>query len=790
MRPTVDAAALQILALADAVVFEAALTPLRLTALAGGAVARLGLGADRDLLSAALHAEDRERFLVALAAVGRDGEPRRIEHRLVGADDGVRWFRTELHATTRDHEPPRPTPAAGGAMKGEPRVGGFMIDVTDARLTTEALRSAESRLMQVIDHAPIILFAIDATGRFTLSQGRGLQAFGNEPGRAVGRDLFSMWRDEPEVLAHARRALAGEQFTVVDHTRRFGSSWQTSWSPIFDESGRPIGASGVALDITETLRAEEEVATSVSLLRATLESINDAVLVVDGDAHIVGYNQRFLQLWNVPPALIADVDDSRAIVHAAQQLRDPSKFIERVESLYREPEATSHDVLELRDGRIFERDSRPQRVDGRAVGRVWSFRDVTAERRASRRAGFLAAASKLLGGPVEDDTPLDGLARLSVPFLGDWCNIFLIDDSGTIVSAAAYHREAAHVPKLLALRVASGSDRGVARVVGRGEPLVFNDISDAELDGRGSRPVLAINYPSNADTLREIGFGAYMLAPLRVRGQTLGAMCFAMQDHRRHYDDEDLAIAIDLAQRAALALDNQRLYQESQAAVASRDEFLSVASHELRTPVTSLQLAVQSVLAIGEEAPTAFLRQALETAERQTRRLSRLVDSLLDVSRVHSDRLELQREPTDLVAVAQDAVRALGDDARRAGCAIAVEAPAPVLGSAWDRARLEQVATNLLSNALKYGAGKPVIVRVDSDGARAQLRVRDHGIGVEPAERGRIFERFERAVSARHYGGLGLGLYIVRRIVEAHGGTVSAHDVDGEGASFVVELPL
>jgi signal transduction histidine kinase len=206
--------------------------------------------------------------------------------------------------------------------------------------------------------------------------------------------------------------------------------------------------------------------------------------------------------------------------------------------------------------------------------------------------------------------------------------------------------------------------------------------------------------------------------------------------------------------------------------------------------VTSLQLAVQSVLALGEEAPAAFLRQALETAERQTRRLSRLVDSLLDVSRVHSDRLELQREPTDLVAVAQDAVRALGDDARRAGCAIAVEAPAPVLGGAWDRARLEQVATNLLSNALKYGAGKRIIVRIDSDGARAQLRVRDHGIGVEPAERGRIFERFERAVSARHYGGLGLGLYIVRRIVEAHGGTVNAHDVDGEGASFVVELPL
>ncbi len=770
--------ALQILALADAVVFEAALAPLRVTALSGGAVARLGLGlvtTGRELLSTALHAEDSDRFISALLAVGRDHEPRRIEHRLVGADDGVRWFRTELHALERE---------------GEPRVGGFMIDVTDAQVTTEALRAAESRLLQVIDHAPIILFAVDATGRFTLSQGRGLQAIGQAPGDAVGHSVFSLWRDEPELLSHVRRALAGERFSMVDHTRRFGSSWQTSWSPILDDGGRPIGATGVALDITDSVRAEDEVTTSVSLLRATLESINDAVLVVDSEAHIVGYNQRFLQLWNIPQELIADIDDSRALVHAAQQLRDPAKFVEKVHALYAEPEASSHDVLELRDGRILERDSRPQRVDGRAVGRVWSFRDVTAERRSSRRAGFLAAASKLLGGPVEDDTPLDGLARLSVPFLGDWCIIFLVDDNGTIVSAAAHHRDPTHVAKMRRLQVAPGSDRGVARVIARGEPLIYNEITDDELTGRGGRPVLAISFPSNGTTLREIGCGAYMLAPLRVRGQTLGAMCFAAQDHRRHYDDEDLAIAIDLAQRAALAIDNQRLYQQSVAAVASRDEFLSVASHELRTPVTSLQLAVQSVLAIGEEAPTAFLRQALETAERQTRRLSRLVDSLLDVSRVHSGRLELQREPTDLVAVAQDAVRALGDDARRAGCTIAVEAPAPALGGHWDRARLEQVATNLLSNALKYGAGKPVVVRVDSDGQRAQLQVRDHGIGVEPAERGRIFERFERAVSARHYGGLGLGLYIVRRIVEAHGGTVSACDVEGEGASFIVELPL
>lgn len=773
--------AIAIITRADAVLFEVALAPLRLTALTGGAVARLGLAGGRDLLTAALHPEDRERFVAALVEVGRARLPQRLEHRLIGADDGVRWLRTELHPLERD---------------GETRVGGFMIDVTDGYVTTEALRNTESRLLQVIDHAPLILFAIDATGRCTLSQGRGLATVGFEPGQVVGMNMFTMWADEPEVLAHVRRALAGESCTVIDHTRRLSSTWQTSWTPIRDDRGAVVGATGVCLDITEVVRAEDEVALSLSLLRATLEAVNDAVLVVDKDAHIVGYNQRFLDLWKIPQELIADIDDSRALRHAAQQLREPGRFLDKVHALYSEPDASSHDVLELRDGRILERDSRPQRVAGRSVGRVWSFRDVTSDRRAGRRAGFLAAASKLLGGPLEDEMPLDGLARLSVPYLGDWCNIFLVDDQGTIRTAGTHHRDAAHIPALRRLQISGGSDRGVARVVTRGEPLVFNDITDEEREGRGIRPVVALTYPSNAEALKRVGFGAYMLAPLRVRGQTLGAMAFVTQDRRRHYDDEDLAVAIDLAQRAALAIDNQRLYQESVAAVASRDEFLSVASHELRTPVTSLQLAVQSVLALGDEAPASFLRQALETAERQTRRLSRLVDSLLDVSRVEAGRLELQAEPTDLVAIAHEAVRALGEDARRAGCEVSVDAgavsestPAQLIGQ-WDRARLEQVATNLLSNAIKYGSGMPVVVRIAGDAKGARLEVCDRGIGVAPAERTRIFERFERAVSARHYGGLGLGLYIVRRIVEAHRGTVTVQDGDeGRGARFIVELP-
>jgi signal transduction histidine kinase len=238
-------------------------------------------------------------------------------------------------------------------------------------------------------------------------------------------------------------------------------------------------------------------------------------------------------------------------------------------------------------------------------------------------------------------------------------------------------------------------------------------------------------------------------------------------------------------------VENLRLYRASKEAVQLRDEFLSVASHELRTPVTSLQLAVQSALSAIPPSPPApsFVQQALASAERQTRRLTRLVNALLDVSRIQAGRLELEPEPVDLSALTREVMANLSDDFRRAGCAVALHAPEAVVGR-WDRARLEQVVTNLLTNAAKYAAGKPVDVTVDKVDRHARFAVRDQGIGIAVDRQARIFERFERAVSARHYGGLGLGLYIVKKIVVAHGGRVHVESAPGHGAAFTVELPL
>ncbi|QRK10022.1 MEDS domain-containing protein [Archangium violaceum] len=229
-------------------------------------------------------------------------------------------------------------------------------------------------------------------------------------------------------------------------------------------------------------------------------------------------------------------------------------------------------------------------------------------------------------------------------------------------------------------------------------------------------------------------------------------------------------------------------------AVQARDDFLSVASHELNTPLTSLKLHIQSLTrTLGRGDLSSFSPQkmmgVIDSTDRQLRRLSRLVSDLLDVSRIHAHKLTLHLENVELWELVADVVDRMSGEFARAGMRLDI-APGSQVKGLWDRGRLEQVVINLLSNALKYGAGRPVHVEVSSDGERARLSVKDQGGGIREEDRARIFERFERAISANEASGLGLGLYIAREIVQVHGGTISVESRLGEGSTFTVTLPL
>lgn len=253
--------------------------------------------------------------------------------------------------------------------------------------------------------------------------------------------------------------------------------------------------------------------------------------------------------------------------------------------------------------------------------------------------------------------------------------------------------------------------------------------------------------------------------------------------HRPGLDELSMVTFVDMTGQ-------RRAEGELRDAVRARDELFSVATHELKDPLFSLQLSIQLLRQVSENdgAVPPHVTQHLEVGERQIGRLARLIDNMLDVARIAHGRIELEIEPLDLSELAQQVVTRFADQAGSNGTMLTAE-PSPPLVGRFDRLKIEQVIANLLSNAIKYGDGKPIRVRVRGEADRAVVEVEDQGAGIAPEDRERIFDRFQRASSGHRQASLGLGLYIVRSLVEAHGGAIAVRSEPGRGSTFVVTIP-
>jgi PAS domain S-box-containing protein len=598
------------------------------------------------------------------------------------------------------------------------------------------------------------IFMLDPEGRVT-TWNEGAEAIkGYSPDEIIGKHISTFYTEEDRAAETPQRLLnaALANGRVEDEGWRIRKDGTRFWADVIltalhDSEGKLVGFAKVTRDLTSRREAEEKLGRAEEMLAATLYSIGDGVLATDERAQVTLINRvaEHLTGWIEKEALGRPIDEVFDIVNEETR----AKAFNPVARVLKEGVVVglaNHTALIARDGteRPIRDSGAPIRdASGRTRGAVLVFRDATEERRAEEAVREREERLRLMIGSIQDYA------------------IVMLDPNGRVTSwnPGAQHLTGYREDEIIGVHF---SRLFAAEDIAAGKPA--QELDRAAREGR---------FEDEQWRVRKDGsrfLANFVTSAVRDgSGQLLGFT----------------KVTRDLTERRKAEEERMRL-AKAQEGVRLRDEFLSIASHELKTPLTALQLQLQGL--VDRVSEDEKLANRLAKAMRAGDRLADLIGTLLDVSRIATGRITLKPETFDLVETARDIVDRLHDAAAQAGCDLSFEPDGPVVGE-WDRLRLEQILTNLLANAIKYAPGAPIRVTVKEEQDAAVVEVLDKGPGLRDEDLPRIFGRFERA-SSEAQAGMGLGLYIARQVAETHGGTVTARNLDNDGACFTVRLPL
>jgi PAS domain S-box-containing protein len=407
--------------------------------------------------------------------------------------------------------------------------------------------------------------------------------------------------------------------------------------------------------------------------------------------------------------------------------------------------------------------------------------DVTNLKRAEETEHLIADVVSVLAENFEYGTAMARLARVLVPRLADWCVIDVIDDHGVRQEAQA-HSDTAKEARVRDLACRQ-PDSDVARILRSGTPEIYA-VSDP------ARVAMALG--ATQEVVRELGADSCMIVPLRARGQVLAAMTLVRLESRERFDAPDLAMAEDVGLRAGLAIDNARLYMDAQRATLARDEILALVSHDLKSPLSAISMSAELLANLelpDEIAPRAH--KGIDTIRRAGHRMARLVDDLLDLERIETRRLSIERRPHDAVSLVFEGLEALDPLAKQKAIALHADTePARSSDVLCDRERILQVFSNLVGNAIKFApSGSSITIRAARERGFVLFAISDEGPGIAPEQVPHIFDRHWQAKATARLG-TGLGLAITKGIIEAHGGRIWVESEVGRGSTFSFTLPV
>lgn len=706
---------------------------------------------------------------------------------------------------------------------------------------TEFTRRAYCRMHYALTAIPAGVIQMDSAGRVIECNGMAEVIWGGPLPRAKSIDEYGVyqawWHDTGEPIKPedwgASRALRKGETSIgeVIEILRFDGERAVilhSCAPIRDMCGNLTGAVSVMQDITkqkklehslrasraELLKSDQAQAEAIqeanSFLNSIVENIPDMIFVKDAkDLRFIRFNKAGEELlgysrqeligkndYDFFPKEEADVFTSqdRGVLRSKEAVELPENRITTRHKGQRYLHSKKMPICDAAGNPLFLLGISEDITERKVAEEIQLqlVREQAARAQALKeqaRWEFLAEASKTLAASLDYKTTFASLARLAV---GKFANACIVFDHSLMPLAVA-----ASDPEMQSL-VTEALSRSPLNPDGPTPPAVALRTGRSQLWERVTEEELHA-YAGNEDclkTLHAVRIRSTINVPLIIRAQVIGVLSMALTDPERNYDSSDLTLAEEFANRAAVAIDNARLYTDSQKAIQIREEFMSIASHELKTPLTPLkvQLALLTkFIRKGEFIATGTrsreLLRMVEFSDQHVVRLSKIIDQLLEVSQISSGHMVLHPESVSLSDVVTSVIGRLHGQFSAAGCALKMDIQPAVVGH-WDQLRIEEVVENLITNAIKYGRGSEIRITVSAQDGRAVFSVQDFGIGIAKEDQERIFNRFERATSVKSFGGLGLGLYIVQRIVKDHGGGIHVQSAPGQGSTFTVELPV
>jgi PAS domain S-box-containing protein len=560
--------------------------------------------------------------------------------------------------------------------------------------------------------------------------------------------------------------------------------------PFLDARGEIREWFGVNFDISARKQAELERARAEAWWQTTLTSIGDGVIATDRLGNVRFLNPVAAQLTGWAHDEVQDKPLKQVFPIFNEETGEPVE--NPVDKVLREGKVVglaNHTVLKRRDGsaRPIDDSAAPIRdPQGELEGVVLVFRDVSAEKQAEARSAFLARAGDQLIASHDYRDALAQVTKLAVPRLADWCAVSILEN-GVLEQLAVAHVDPSKVEYAHELQRRYPPDpnatTGAPNVARTGQSELYSELPRELLEA-------AAVDDEHRRIIRELDLRSAMVVPLRGREHVFGVITFVYAASDRRYDAEDLSFAEELARRAALIIERRKLEEEAAIANRAKDEFLATVSHELRTPLQAI-LGWATLLRRGS---TRDPEQAIEAIVRNATAQARLIDDILDVSRIIAGKLRLSIARVHLASVIRAAIDAIRPAATARRIELVETVPDTLGDLDADPDRLQQVVWNLASNAVKFTPeGGRVEIVAERTGSTAKISIKDTGTGIPREHLHVIFERFRQvdSSSTRTHGGLGLGLAIVRYLVEAHGGTVvAASDGTGQGATFTVTLPI